>query len=180
VNVWANWIALDVDREDNVCVSFRHQNRIEKYSADGTLLWTADRVLNYGTEAVDKGAIHDDYKGISVQMPTLNTVSEGIAADERGRIWSITLNRQMTQEEMGSEIVVGGARRKVVEPVIRRMDIYKLEVFGPDGILLGALPLVHIAHGIRICGDNLFLWERNTSTVYQYHILENQAHDGSP
>ncbi|HCS49370.1 MAG TPA: hypothetical protein DIW61_14395 [Candidatus Aminicenantes bacterium] len=47
-----------------------------------------------------------------------------------------------------------------------------VEIFGPDRILLGALPLNHLAHGIRICGDNLFLWERTTATVHQYRILE--------
>lgn len=173
VNAWANWFDFDIDREDNICVAFRHQNRVEKYSADGALQWSADRVLNYGTEVIDKGYIHQDYKGIGIQMPTLNTVSDGIAADERGRIWVITLNRQMTREETGSEVTVDGGRRKIVEPVIQKMDIYKLEVFGPDGFLLGELPLNHVAHGIRIWGEDLFLWEGNTSTVYQYRIHEN-------
>jgi hypothetical protein len=172
VTAHANWITLDVDEEDNICVAFRHQNRVEKYSADGALQWRADRVLNYGTDVIDKGYIHQDHKGIGIQMPTLNTVSDGIAADERGRIWVITLNRQMTQEETGSEVVAGG-RRRLVEPVIQKIDIYKLEVFGPDGILLSELPLNHVAHGIRIWGDYLFLWELNTATVYQYRIREN-------
>jgi hypothetical protein len=78
----------------------------------------------------------------------------------------------MTEEETGSEVVAGG-RRKIVAPVIQKMDIYKLEVFGPDGILLGELPLDHVAHGIRICNEFLFLWEWNTSTVYQYRIIDN-------
>jgi hypothetical protein len=172
VNAYANWISLDVDREDNICVSFCHQNRVEKYSSDASLQWRADRVLNYGTEVIDKGFIHRDYQGIRIQMPTLNMVSVGIAADGKGRIWVITLNRQMTPEETGSEVVAGG-RRRTVEPIIQKMDIYKLEVFSPDGILLGSIPLNHVAHGIRMCADYLFLWERNTATVYQYRILEN-------
>jgi hypothetical protein len=79
----------------------------------------------------------------------------------------------MTREEQGEE-VTGGAIRKTVQPVIKKMDIYKLEVFGPDGILLGSIPLNVAAHGIRICGEFLFLWERNTATIYQYCIRENQ------
>jgi hypothetical protein len=172
VNTWANWFDFDIDGEDNICVAFRHQNRVEKYSADGALLWRADRVLNYGTEVIDKGFIHRDYKGITVRTPTLNTVSQGIAADGRGRVWAITQNRQMIREEMGEEVVAGG-RRKIIEPVIQKMDIYKLEVFGPDGIFFGEIPLSQAAHGIRICGEILFLWERNTATVYQYRIQEN-------
>lgn len=45
--------------------------------------------------------------------------------------------------------------------------------FGPDGILLGALPFNHVAHGIRIWGEYLFLWEFNSATVYQYRIMED-------
>ena len=52
------------------------------------------------------------------------------------------------------------------------MDIFKLEIFDGDGILLGDLPLDHLAHGIRIVGDNLFIWERNNAAVYQYKIVE--------
>jgi hypothetical protein len=173
VNSHANQISLDVDGKDNICVAFRHQNTVEKYSVDGALQWKADRVLYYGTDVIDKGYIHQDYKGIRIQAPLLNTVSVGIAADGRGRIWALTQNRQMTREETGSEVTVDGGRQKIVEPVIQKMDIYKLEVFGPDGILLGELPLNHVAHGIRICGPCLFLWEGNTTTVYQYRILEN-------
>ena len=172
VNYHANQISFDVDGEDGICAAFRHQNRIEKYSPGGALLWRADRVLNYGTDVIDKGYIHQDYKGIRIQAPFLNTVSVGIAADGRGRLWLITLDRQMTKEETGSEIVAGG-KRKIVEPIIHKMDIYKLEVFGPDGILLGDIPLHHAAHGIRIWGEFLFLWELNTATVYQYRIKEN-------
>jgi hypothetical protein len=172
VNSYANWIVIDVDSEDNICLSFRFQNRIEKYSGDGTLQWRVDRVLNYHTEVIDKGYIHRDDKGTTGRIPYLNTVSWGIAADRLGRLWVITLNRQMTREEMGEE-VVGGGMRKTIEPVIKKMDIYKLEVFGPDGILLGDIPLTHVAHGIRICGEFLFLWERNSATVYQYRIRED-------
>ncbi len=171
VNSYANWIDFDVDGEDNICLSFRYQNRIEKYSRDGTLQWRADRVLNYHTEVIDTGYIHRDSQGTTGRAPYLNTVSWGIAADCLGRLWVITQNRQMTREEMGEE-VVGGGRRKTIEPVIKKMDIYKLEVFGPDGILLGEIPLTHVAHGIRICGEFLFIWERNTATVYQYRIRE--------
>lgn len=172
VNSNANWIYLDIDRDDNICLSFRHQNRIEKYSDDGTLLWRADRVLNYGTEVIDRGYIRRDAGGITIRAPYLNTVSQGIAADWQGRLWVITLNRQMTREETGNEVVAEG-KRKIVQPVIQKMDIYKLEVFSPDGIFLGELPLAHVAHGIRICGPYLFIWEWNTATVYQYRMQED-------
>ena len=52
------------------------------------------------------------------------------------------------------------------------MDIYKLEIFGPDGVLLGEIPLAHEAHGIRIFGETLFIWDRANTAVYQYRIME--------
>jgi hypothetical protein len=52
------------------------------------------------------------------------------------------------------------------------MDIHKLEVFDAEGVLLGEIPLNHLAHGIRIFGDTLFVWERNNSIFYQYRIIE--------
>jgi hypothetical protein len=174
VNAWANWIDLDIDENEYVCVSFRYQNRVEKYSSAGVLEWKADRILNYRTEVIDKGFVHRDYNGIAVQMPTLNAVSQGIAVDKTSRIWVLTVNRQMTREETGEEISVPGKLRKTtVEPIVQKMDIYKIEVFGPDGILLGSIPLDHLAHGIRICGDDLLIWERTTATVYQYRIRGN-------
>jgi hypothetical protein len=174
VNAWANWIDLDIDENEYVCVSFRYQNRVEKYSSAGVLEWKADRILNYRTEVIDKGFVHRDYNGIAVQMPTLNAVSQGIAVDKTSRIWVLTVNRQMTREETGEEISVPGKLRKTtVEPIVQKMDIYKIEVFGPDGILLGSIPLDHLAHGIRICGDDLLIWERTAPTVYQYRIRGN-------
>ncbi|MCJ7681995.1 MAG: NHL repeat-containing protein [Candidatus Aminicenantes bacterium] len=172
VNVFANWLFLDMDNNDNIYLTFWYQNRIDKYAPDGTLLWRSDRKLNYKTEVIDKGYIKRGSGGTTVQTPEMNTVSEGLAADSRGRLWVITLNRQMSREEQGSSVSVGGQRKVMAEPKIKSMDIYKLEVFNSDGKLMGELPLDHFAHGIRIVGDNLFIWERNNAAVYQYKIVE--------
>jgi hypothetical protein len=172
VNSHANSFSLDTDAEKNICLSFWYQNRIDKYAADGTPLWRADRVLNYGTEVIDKGIIERSERGTSIQAPTMNMVSMGIAADGKGRIWVNTLRRQMSREEQGARVSVGGITRTVAEPKIEKMDVYKLEIYGPDGILLGEIPLNHHAHGLRIFGDNLFIWERNNTTYYQYKIIE--------
>ncbi|MCX6575401.1 MAG: 6-bladed beta-propeller [Candidatus Aminicenantes bacterium] len=58
----------------------------------------------------------------------------------------------------------------------RSMDIDKLEIFSPDGVLLGEIPLTHHAHGIRIFGDNLFIREYNNTIFYQYKIIDNESH----
>jgi hypothetical protein len=99
-------------------------------------------------------------------------VSLGIAADGKGRIWVNTFRRQMSLEEQGARLSVGGMTRTLAEPKIEKLDVFKLEIFSPDGLLLGEIPLSHHAHGIRIFGDNLFIWERNNTTYYQYKIIE--------
>ena len=45
---------FDADKDDNLYLSFYNQNRIEKYSPNGILLWKADRPLNYIAEMLDK------------------------------------------------------------------------------------------------------------------------------
>ena len=172
VNSTANNFELDADGDGSIVLSFWYQNRIDKYTADGAPLWRADRALNYGTEVIDKGRIEQSERGTSVQAPTLNMVSMGVAADAKGRVWVNTFNRQMTREEQGATISIGGATRTTREAKIAKMDIHKLEVFDAEGVLLGEIPLNHLAHGIRIFGDTLFVWERNNSIFYQYRIIE--------
>jgi hypothetical protein len=172
VNAMVNRFDFDADAGQNICLSFWCQNRVEKYDPDGNLVWRADRPLNYGTDVIDKGRVETSERGTSIQAPRMNTVSTGTAFDGRGRIWVNTWNRQMSDEEMGASITVGGITRTTKQAKVGKMDIHKLEVFAPDGLLLGAIPLGHLAHGIRIFGDTLFVWERTNAAVYQYRIVE--------
>lgn len=172
VNATANRFYFDLDAQENIILSFWYQNRVEKFAPDGKLVWRADRPLNYATEVIDKGSVHRDEQGTAIQAPRLNMVSMGIAVDGTGRIWINKYDRQMKPEELGASISVGGMTRTVKKAKVEKMDIHKLEIFDPDGVLLGEIPLDHIAHGIRISGDALFIWERNNAMVYQYRIVE--------
>jgi len=172
VNAHASGFSFDKDAQENIFVSMIYENRVEKYGPDGKLIWRADRPLNYGTEVIDKGFIRRDEKGTGIQQPKMNMVSFGIAVDGAGRIWVNTFHRQMKPEEQGSSISVGGMTRILKQAKIEKMDVHKLEIFDPEGVLLGDIPLDHVAHGIRIFGDTLFIWERNNAMVYQYRIVE--------
>ncbi|MCX6559975.1 MAG: 6-bladed beta-propeller [Candidatus Aminicenantes bacterium] len=174
---YANQFQLDTDSEKNICLSFWQQNRIEKYSPDGKILWRADRPLNFRTDVIEKGSI-DRKRGNQEIQPKINTVSKGIAVDGQGRIWVVTLRRQLAKEEesLGSSIVSTDtgvvARTKPVQPKIVKANVYKLEIFDSVGILLGEIPLAHHADGIRIFKDNLFIREDNEAMFYQYQIVE--------
>ena len=169
---------FDADKDDNLYLSFYNQNRIEKYSPKGSLLWTADRPLNYSTEMLEKGTIERSERGTSMQAPRFNTCSIGIAADEKGRAWVITLNRQLKKEEqVGTVMTVGGGGVASVKTMgdreIQKTDAFKLEVFDPDGVLLGEIPLDHFVSAIRIFKDNLFLIDvERRAKVYHYKIVE--------
>jgi hypothetical protein len=177
-NYYGNIFRLDADQDGNVYLSFFSQNRVEKYSADGHLLWKADRPLNYETGIKEKGRTESHGGAVSVSGPRMNAVSAGITADEKGRAWVATLNRQMKKEEEVSTLMVGGSGgiSKVETKGNRDLqttDMYKLEIFSPEGILLGEIPLNQFVSHIRIIKDNLFLIDsEHGAKIYQYKIIE--------
>ena len=163
VSLWANWFYFDVDEDGYFYLTFRHQNRVEKYTPEGILLWQADRKLSYGTEPMDKG--------LNRQIPKMNTVSEDITVDSEGRIWVLTQDRQFRVEEEQMMISGGNRRLRVnANEDSEKTDVYKLEIFDGDGILLGEIHLNHHAHGMRIVKNYLFIWERNNAKIYQYEL----------
>ena len=144
-------------------MAFLFQNRIDNLTSTGALIWRSERELDYGTEVIDKGFIEQDEKGTSVQAPKMNSVSLGIASDRLGRYWVLTMNHQGADEKTRSKDI----------SEISKIDLYKLEVFRSDGVLLGDIPLDHHAHGIRIYADSLFIWEQIDAIVYQYKIIDS-------
>jgi len=184
-NSMGNSVYYDIDENDNIVLSFRAQNRVEKYSSDGKLLWKADRPLKYDMEIKKKGKSEQSgsggSRGLTLSSPEMNICSLGIAADAKARSWVVTYDRQLKKEEevqtssmmrMGE----GGttiSRKTAGNTELRTTDAFKLEIFDPDGVLLGEIPLTHFVDGIRICGDNVFLLDQVRGvTYYQYKIIE--------
>jgi len=177
-----NASTFDVDAAGAILVGFNAQNRVEKYAPDGTLLWRADRPLAYGTEVKKKGKMEQSEGGISVSAPEMNSCAAGIAVDGNGRAWVVTYARQLKENEkvrtmMMSSDVQGGVSNVSVKTEgntdLRTTDAFRLEIFDPDGVLLGEIPLTHFADVIRVYGDQLFLIDRERGvTVYQYRIVE--------
>jgi len=176
-NEFGNFVQFEVDMEDNIFLSFNYQNRIEKYSPDVRLLWKADRILNYSTDPIEKGKIEVTATTKKYSSPKMNRCSIGISIEEKGRVWALTLNRQIKKEEEIIHYVSGtpaGVTKKTIGNTdLRTTDMVKLEIFAADGILLGEIPLNHFSDSIRIIGDNLFLLDRDRGVkYYQYKIIE--------
>jgi sugar lactone lactonase YvrE len=182
VNRAANEAIPTVDGAGQVYLVFPVQNRIEKYAADGRLLWRADRELPYSMEIKDKGEIKRDGGNMSVRGPQLNRCASGVAVDGQGRIWVVTMARQLKKEEqVGTAVSMtmdGSGGRTIGYKVmgdgqeLRTTDAYKLEVFSPDGTLLGSLPLDFFVDGIFIAGDRLFLLDKYRGAQFREYRIK--------
>jgi sugar lactone lactonase YvrE len=182
VNNAANEVLPALDGEGRVHLLFPTQNRIDKYAADGRLLWRADRELPYSMEIKDKGKTESaGGNRFSIRMPRLNRCASGIAVDGKGRVWVVTLARQLKENErvgvgVTMSMSAGGGRTigyKVEgDTEIRTTDAYKLEVFDPDGVLLGSLPLDFFVDGAFIYGDRLFLVDRYRGVQFREYRIK--------
>ncbi|MFQ5722192.1 MAG: hypothetical protein ACE5GI_06850, partial [Candidatus Aminicenantales bacterium] len=112
-----------------------------------------------------------------------NRCSNGIAVDENGRIWVVGLKRQIKKEERVDTAVramMSESGEKTLSFSLRgntdlqNTDMYQLEIYSPEGILLGKIQLNHFVDSIRIKNNRLFLIDKNRGAkVYIYKILEN-------
>lgn len=161
-----NIIFYTFDKDDNIYVSFYHQNRIEKYTSEGKLVWKADRKLSYkqskpgkSEEKREEGPIAGETI-VTIRMDTMNKFSYNIAVDGKGRSWVHTFTKQ-------------------AEGKIRNEDYIPaetmLEIYDPEGILLGRLPFPNVRNisTYRIFGDRMFFIDREEEmAVYEYRIIE--------
>jgi len=172
LNTYGNWIDLDTAPDGTICVSFRYQNRIEKYAADGRLVWKTERPLSFSTEPIDKGYIRITEKSRQIQGPTMNTCSNGIAVDGQGYIWVAGMAKQRPREQSES-VLRPDAVSKIGKDSVKK-DIYdRLELYDEKGKLLGFYPIPHPVHVIRAGGSSLFLVDLKEAKIYQYRIKEN-------
>jgi sugar lactone lactonase YvrE len=183
LNNSANEVLMTVDGAGQTTLVFTAQNRIEKYAADSRLLWRADRELPYSMEIKDKGEIRRDGGNLSIRGPQFNRCATGVAVDGRGRIWVVTMTRQLKKEEqVGTAISMtmgGGGERTIGYKVqgegqeLRTTDAYKLEVFDADGTLLGSIPLDFFVDGVFIYGDRLFLMDKYRGTQFREYRIKD-------
>ncbi len=184
VNRVGNRYHFTVDKESNVYVAFDYQNRIEKYSPEGKLLWRADRKINYPVSTPKaKGNITRSGGNVSIRMPQMNNVSNGIAVDQKGRVWVVTNKRQIKEEEQVQTSVMvtqsaGGQRSQNYSVSgntdVEETDMYQLEVYDPEGVLLGSIQLNRFADDIYIVKDRIYLLDKMRGMqFYEYKIVEN-------
>jgi len=181
LNRMGNQYQFTVAEDGSVYVAFTYQNRIDKYSPQGKLMWSADRELNYDVKTPrSKGKMTRSGGNVRIQAPQMNQASSGIAVDGEGRIWVVNLVRQIKEEEqvrMGISMTQGAGGSNTSISVqgntdLTTTDMYRLEVYDGEGVLLTAVPITHFADAIRIYDDKIFILDRmRGAQFYQYRIL---------
>lgn len=183
LNRMGNQIHFSADGNNNTYIAFDFQNRIEKYSSDGKLLWRSDRKLDYSMAPPKaKGSMKGSGGRRFIQMPQMNKCSGGIAVDDEGRIWVVALKRQLKEDEqvqLNAQVSMSDTgQRSMALSVggntdVRKTDMYELEIYDPQGILLGKLPIDHFIDDIKIKADRLYLLDKlRGMQYYEYKIID--------
>jgi len=147
-----NVVRFTPDNESNIYFTYWAQNRIEKYTSDGRLIWKTDRPLNFEPQLVELSGR---------QSPS--TVSLGIGIDHKDRLWVTTLNRIITENDW--------------ENFYTEPEIASFHLFDNDGVFLGVVPILNITFfggtsALKIYGDRLFIVDSERMNVTEYKIVE--------
>lgn len=183
MNRMGNQFHFILDKSDNIYVAFDYQNRIEKYAPDGKLLWRSDRELNYSTDAPkSKGGIQRSGGRVMIEQPDMNRCASGVGVDSEGRVWVVTLKRQIEEEERVETGVrvsmsqTGGRSMNVSvggNTDVRETDMFQLEVYDTEGVLLGSIPVKHFVDDIFVNGDKIYLLDRMRGMqFFEYKIVD--------
>ena len=150
----ANTNFIEVDSHDDIYMSFYYQNRIEKYSPEGKLLWSSERPLNFELKynlEESKSEMPDGEIRISF-LPRFTIVSSNIGVDYKGRIWVLTYMKNVREDRKSEE---------------------KFEIFDNDGVFLGKIPQPEKRGGEwQIIDDRLFFVGAESMFIYEYKIVE--------
>ncbi len=159
-----NKMSFFVDKEGFAYAVFHCQNRIEKYSPDAKLLMQVKREQKYPETTKFEKELRETtmvFDGREVkqkeEMPKYNMFCRGAQLDNKGRLWT-----------------AGYIRQKDNEKDKKFSDYMQLEVFEPDGRLLGYLPFPEkSAWRFRIINNCIFFIDKSDAMcIYEYRIVK--------
>ncbi|MFC1564617.1 BF3164 family lipoprotein, partial [candidate division KSB1 bacterium] len=161
-NSTMNSFNFTTDNADNVYLTFRKRNRIDKYSPDGRLLMQIDRPINFEvTEEYKK--VDKEIGGKVFSINDVNSVSGSVKVDSKGRIWVITYNRQLRDDERkmttafttdGKNMSMEHFNNENADKV--KSDLFVVHIFNNEGIFLGEIPLLDGRGGMVLYKDRFF------------------------
>ena len=158
----ANIVYFATDDSDACYVAYAHQNRIDKYSRDGRLLYSSDRPLPYAikNEMKDEVFTSGTVKHV-FSWPSVTSVAKGVSVDGKGRIWVLTFMIQPNR--------FGGFDNQ--DDLSR---CYRFDVFDSQGILqFSVAPPPVMFSGFSICDDRMYLFDpAKESCVHEFRIVD--------
>ena len=172
-NAQANSILYDIDDRDNIYISYVYKNRLEKYDANGKLVFRADHRLGYPETKIESKSLSEAMSERKISL-YLNQFSDSMALDSKGNIWVLTLNRQMKESEENKTDMFGNPVANKAQDIedITRTEMYDLEIYDTEGILLGRIGLDFFADVIEIAGERLYIIDKEKGMCcYVYEII---------
>ena len=142
-------VNFEIDRYTDVFFAYYCENKIEKYSFTGKLIFQAKRKMTYDE---NKWELKDD------NLIKPRVFATGIGIDNLERVWVLSIIKQPDKWER-------------LNPV--RTDFAEFEIFDSEGILLGKIPLPEDTFRFRIIGDRLFIIDYDRVSVSEYRIVDN-------
>lgn len=148
------------DEQDNAYMAFLFQNRICKYSPGGEHIFSANRPLPKD-KMIDKG------------LGLYSTINSGLDVDRQGRIWVVSYTRRWKKGEVIMRQYIGGQEKVMGDRSETKSDLFEIQIFDKDGVLLQKIPLTHFCDDIKIIGDKAYLLDKDRlGQFYVYQIKE--------
>jgi len=149
----ANQVCFTHDDRDNIYIAFEYQNRIEKYSSAGDLIWRSEQTFDY--PIINKMTLQH-----GKMFPKLTSVHTDIKTDSKGRLW-VTTFKSIPKKR--------GSRSQTLE----NPENLEFQIYNKDGIWLSRIPIPVSHFKKRIYGDHLYLMDPYyEACVYGYEIIE--------
>jgi hypothetical protein len=147
-----NRLIFTKDDDDNIYLTLLFQNRIEKFTSEGKLVFQTSR------------PVPDEMHHRTANKPNLYVlISQGIDVDSQGRIWIITVTRRTNKKE------IPPAGLELTET-----DRYRLDVLDSKGTFLKSFPLTHFCNDMRIIDDKIYILDQDrTMQFYIYKMSMN-------
>ena len=142
-----NRLLFTKNDDDEIFLTFLFQNRIEKFTPDGKLVFKTSR------------PVPDEMHHRTAKMSHVYTgITRGIGVDSEDRTWVITCTRRLTKEEVPPEGLS-----------LTETDRFRLDVIGSNGSFLKSFPLDHFCDDMRIIDDKIYILDQNhTMRFYIY------------
>jgi hypothetical protein len=155
-----NRTLMTTDDQDNAYLAFLFQNRIEKYGPDGKQIFSATRPVPRD-------------KQINKDLDMYTTLNTGLDVDSKSRIWVASYTRRWERGEIITRSIYGGVEEVRGDRTTTETDLFEIQIFGADGVLLQKIPLTHFCDYLKIIGDRVYILDRDRlAQFYVYRITE--------